>query len=38
MTQAILLFLGAGAVLIVAATFLTRAADEVAERTGIGRV
>jgi cation:H+ antiporter len=38
MTHAILLFLGAGAVLIVAATFLTRAADEVAERTGIGRV
>lgn len=38
MTQALLLFLGAGAVLIVAATFLTRAADDVAERTGIGRV
>lgn len=33
-----LLFAGAAVALVVAATFLTRAADAIAERTGIGRV
>ncbi len=38
MKHAILWFVGAGVILILAATFLTRAADEIAERSGLGRV
>ena len=38
MTGAILLFIGAAAVIVFAGTFLTRAADTIAEQTGWGRL
>lgn len=38
MTAALLGFIAAGGILIVAAAFLTRAADTIADRSGLGRV